>query len=207
MPNPAEWVTIRRIRLKDAVENVFWLSKTPFPKADNRNVLTPYTKSMRSLISTGKYNRGERPSGWKVSNVWSKDNGGAISPNILPARDELATPELLAFPNTSSNDLYRRRSRALDVRSHPATFPAQVVEFFIKLLTDESDVVMDPFAGSNTVGHEAERLGRNWISAEISSEYSAMSALRWPQLSVSNENEWNVELKEVVDANGSESVG
>ena len=36
MPMPAEWVTVRRIRVKDAVEYVWWLSKTPWPKANNR---------------------------------------------------------------------------------------------------------------------------------------------------------------------------
>jgi len=29
LPSPAEWVTVRRIRVKDAVNCVWWLSKTP----------------------------------------------------------------------------------------------------------------------------------------------------------------------------------
>ncbi len=41
LPSPAEWVTVRRIRVKDAVDMVWWLSKTPYPKADNRRVLRP----------------------------------------------------------------------------------------------------------------------------------------------------------------------
>jgi len=43
LPTPAEWVNVRRIRVKDAVNCVFWLSKTPWPKASNRRVLIPYS--------------------------------------------------------------------------------------------------------------------------------------------------------------------
>ena len=41
LPTPAEWVTIRRIRVKDAVNKVWWLSKSPWPKASNKRVLQP----------------------------------------------------------------------------------------------------------------------------------------------------------------------
>lgn len=36
LPTPAEWVTVRRIRVKDAVNCIWWLSPTPWPKASNR---------------------------------------------------------------------------------------------------------------------------------------------------------------------------
>src|SRR6266545_4733689 len=49
LPMPAEWVTVRRSRVKDAVEHVWWLSKTPWPKASNRNVLRPYSGDMLRL--------------------------------------------------------------------------------------------------------------------------------------------------------------
>ena len=42
LPTPAEWVTVRRERVKDAVNCVWWLSKTPHPKASNRKVLRPF---------------------------------------------------------------------------------------------------------------------------------------------------------------------
>ena len=53
LPSPAEWVTVRRIRVKDAVELIIWLSKDAFPKANNRNVLQPYSKDMQRLIENG----------------------------------------------------------------------------------------------------------------------------------------------------------
>ena len=39
LPSPAQWVTVERVRAKDSVNYVWWLSKTPNPKADNRRVL------------------------------------------------------------------------------------------------------------------------------------------------------------------------
>ena len=53
MPMPAEWVTVRRIRIRDSVEYVWWLSKTQWPKADNRRVLREYSKDMKRLNSKG----------------------------------------------------------------------------------------------------------------------------------------------------------
>ena len=53
MPVPAEWVTVRRIRIRDSVEYVWWLGKTAWPKADNRRVLKEYSPDMHRLIARG----------------------------------------------------------------------------------------------------------------------------------------------------------
>ena len=53
LPTPAEWVTVRRIRVKDAINTVWWLSKTPWPKASNRRVLQPYSDSMQEFVDQG----------------------------------------------------------------------------------------------------------------------------------------------------------
>jgi hypothetical protein len=60
MPGPAEYVTIRRIRVTPSIENVWWLSPTPNPKANNRNVLVDYSSSMRNALTRGT-NAGMRP--------------------------------------------------------------------------------------------------------------------------------------------------
>ncbi len=46
LPAPAEWVNVRRIRVKDAVNCIWWLSLSSFPKASNLRVLQPYSESM-----------------------------------------------------------------------------------------------------------------------------------------------------------------
>lgn len=166
LPTPAEWVTIRRIRVKDSVNVVWWLSKTPHPKADNRKVLKPYSQSMKQLLKNG-YKAKIRPSGHDISDKFQKDNQGAIPPNLL----EIA--------NTESNSAYLRRCKAAGIKPHPARFPQGFAQFFIKFLTDEGDIVLDPFAGSNTTGFVAEVLQRRWISFEINEDYIIGSRYRF----------------------------
>ncbi|KYC40250.1 DNA methyltransferase [Scytonema hofmannii PCC 7110] len=169
LPTPAEWVTVRRIRVKDSVNIVWWLSKTPHPKADNRKVLKPYSQSMKQLLKKG-YKAKVRPSGHDISDKFQKDNNGAIPPNLL----EIA--------NTESNSAYLRRCKTLGIQPHPARFPQGFAEFFIKFLTDEGNMVLDPFAGSNTTGFVAEILQRRWISFEINEDYVIGSRYRFVDL-------------------------
>ena len=62
LPSPAQWVTVNRIRVKDSFTGLWWLSPTPYPKADNRRVLTDYSPSMLKLLRRGTFNPGKRPS-------------------------------------------------------------------------------------------------------------------------------------------------
>ena len=176
MPMPAEWVTVRRIRVKDAVEYVWWLAKTPWPKADNRTVLKPYSPDMERLNRRG-IRRTTRPSGHNIKPSFSKvEAGGSIPPNVVEA--ELPT-DLLKFGNNAANDLYTERCKAAGVKIHPARFPAALPEFFLRMLTVEGDIVLDPFAGSNTTGAVSERLGRRWIASENVEEYLSASRFRF----------------------------
>lgn len=171
LPAPAEWVNVRRIRVKDSVNMVFWLSKSQNPNADNRRVLKPYSDSMKGLLRNG-YKAKLRPSGHDISTKFSRDNGGAIPPNLL----ELA--------NTESNSAYQRLCRQAGLPVHPARFPSGFAEFFIKFLTSPGALVFDPFAGSNTTGWMAEGLQRRWISCELNPEYVEGSLLRFEPLTV-----------------------
>lgn len=54
---------------------------------------------------------------------------------------------------------------------HPAAFPPPLPEFFIRLLSDPGDLVLDPFAGSGTTLRVAETLGRRAIGIERMPEY------------------------------------
>jgi len=158
LPTPAEWVTVRRIRVKDAVNCVWWLSPSPYPKASNRRVLQPYSPSMLQLLEHG-YKPKKRPSGHDISDKFSIDNGAAIPPNLI------------ALPNTESNSYYQRYCARLGIKPHPARYPEELPEFFIRMLTDPHDLVYDPFAGSCVTGAVAERLHRRWICSELIEEY------------------------------------
>jgi site-specific DNA-methyltransferase (cytosine-N4-specific) len=72
-----------------------------------------------------------------------------------------------------------RRERPIDGACYLIKFPYALPEFFIKLLTDEGDIVLDPFAGSNTTGAVSEKLGMRWISIELLEEYLLASKFRF----------------------------
>ena len=86
---------------------------------------------------------------------------------------------MLKFGNNAANDVYTKRCKEAGIKIHPARFPAALPEFFVKHLTDESDVVYDPFAGSNTTGSVSEKLGRRWLASEKAEESPEASKFRF----------------------------
>ena len=176
LPMPAEWVTVRRVRIKDSVEYVWWFSKTPFPKADNRKVLRPYSADMIRLAKKG-VKATTRPSGHNIKASFDKiTNGGSIPSNVV---ENQVADDMLVLGNNSANDTYTMRCKEAGIKIHPARFPASLPEFFVNMLTDEDDIVVDPFAGSNTAGSVAERLGRRWVAMELIEEYLEASKFRF----------------------------
>jgi site-specific DNA-methyltransferase (cytosine-N4-specific) len=185
MPTPAEWVNVRRIRVRDSVEYVWWLAKSPWPKADNRRVLRPYSPDMIRLNRTGV--RGTvRPSGHHIKATFDKiDAGGSIAANII---EEDVAFDLLKFGNNAANDAYIEGCRKAGIKPHPARFPAALPEFFVRLLTDPGDIVLDPFAGSNTTGFVAENLGRHWIACDNVEDYLRGARFRFGARTESDSN-------------------
>ena len=166
LPTPAEWVTVRRIRVKDAINTVWWLAKTPWPKASNRRVLQPYSPSMQVLLAKG-YKAKKRPSGHDISKKFRINNGAAIPPNLI------------AIPNTDSNSFYLRYCAKRGFKPHPARYPAELPEYFIRMLTEPGDMVVDPFAGSCVTGEVCERTKRRWTCIELWRDYCEASLGRF----------------------------
>lgn len=166
LPTPAEWVNVRRQRIKDSVEYVWWLSKAPFPKADNRKVLSEYSADMKRLLLRG-YRAKQRPSGHNITAKFQNDRGGSIPANLIERG------------NNESNSGYIKRCAEAGQKPHPARFPAALPDFFVRLLTDEGDLVLDPFAGSNTTGAVAETLKRRWLAFELEPRYVENARLRF----------------------------
>ena len=160
LPTPAEYVTKRRVRVKDSVNHIFWFAKNADKaKADNRKVLVEYSEGMKKLLRTKKYNTGRRPSDQSISKTaFLKDNGGAIPANLIVAS------------NTASLDPYLNKCRENDIQAHPARFPKDLPDFFIKLCTKKNDLIYDPFAGSNTTGYVAEKNKRRWVVCDLDEE-------------------------------------
>ena len=186
LPSPAQWVTVNRFRTVDSYTHVWWIAKNDFPKADNSNVLRPYSKSMKQLLKNQRYNSGKRPSEHNISEKgFLKDNGGSIAHNFFEmeqldeSRDVRLPHSVLSFSNTTSNDYFLTKCREMNVIPHPARMSGGLVNFFIKFLTNENDLVLDPFSGSNTTGYCAELLNREWMSFEIKEDYIKQAIIRF----------------------------
>jgi len=179
LPTPAEYVTKHRTRVKDSVNSVYWFAKdAKKAKANNREVLVEYSEGMKKLLRTQTYNTGRRPSDQSINKTaFLKDNGGAIPANLIVSS------------NTNSFDPYLKKCREYSLTAHPARFPHVLPEFFIKLCTTErTDLVFDPFAGSNTTGYVAGENNRRWVSCDLDEEkkqsgsYVTMSSLRFDKI-------------------------
>jgi DNA modification methylase len=184
LPSPIEWVNKRKLRAKTSVNTVWWLCKSPYCKSDIKKVLAPYSSRMKKLIANPEEFVKEegvvRPSGHILGkSSWSKDNGGAIPSNLLQ------------ISNSESNSQYLRMCKSLGIKGHPARFPQGLPEFFIKFLTDENDLVIDIFGGSNTTGQVAEKLNRKWLSFELSQEYVATSVFRFTNDVTTSKDSYN----------------
>jgi site-specific DNA-methyltransferase (cytosine-N4-specific) len=170
LPSPTQWVNVERIRVKDSYTHVWWMAPTKRPQADNRQVLKKYSVSMLKLLKAKKYNAGARPSQHNIgAKSFLKDNSGAIPSNVL------------ILPNTRTNDEYQAYCRKRRLPLHPARMPIGLPEFFIKFLTKPKNLVLDPFAGSNTTGAAAEKLKRRWMAVEPCEDYVVGSSGRFPK--------------------------
>jgi DNA modification methylase len=166
LPSPASWVTVKRSRVKDSINCIWWLSKSPNPKASNKNVLSPYSERMLEVLRTG-HDQGTRPSGHYISPNFAKNNGGSIPPNLIAAA------------NTESNSFYLDYCKKNNLKIHPARFPAALPDYFIRFLTSKNDLVLDPFGGSSVTGYVAEKLKRKWVSIEIDKEFAKTGIARF----------------------------
>jgi DNA modification methylase len=184
LPGPAAWVNVERVRLKDSYTHLWWMSRTEWPKADNRNVLLPYSKDMQKLLQTQRYNSGQRPSGHKISaKGFLRNHEGSISANVIsidPSDSRLPT-SLLRFGGTGWDAKYRAYCNAHGLEKHPARMQPELAAFFVRYLTDSNDLVVDPFSGSNTTGAIAEALGRRWISVDAEPAYAEGSKGRFAE--------------------------
>jgi site-specific DNA-methyltransferase (cytosine-N4-specific) len=169
LPSPIEWVNKRKLRAKDSVNTVWWLSKTEWPKADISKVLVPYSARMKLLLKDPEafYKPKERPSGHDIGGRFGKDNGGAIPSNLLQ------------FANSESNGSYLSLCKDTGIAPHPARFPKALPRFFIDFLTDPGDLVVDIFGGSCTTGEAAEQCARAWITIDLNLDYLKAGAFRF----------------------------
>lgn len=146
-------------RLKDGFERCFHFSKTPKYKFFPENVLAK---------STSK---------WAGDNERRKNKGAFTTNN----GSQMTMSKRITGDLVRPSNVLTTASSCINV-GHPATFPIELPEFFIRLMTAEQDVVLDPFMGSGTTGLAAKKLHRDFVGIEINKKYCEMSKQRIQEL-------------------------
>lgn len=175
-PGPTYWACVNRYQLCSGWEPIFWFTNDPERvRSDNRRVLQPHTAKHEALLATGNQRHASYGDGaYKLRGAASYANktAGKIPKNVITRGHRCA--DSLTVRDTA---------KALGMPAHPAMFPTDIAEFAIKLMTNEGDLVIDPFAGSNKVGLAAERNNRRWVAREKVLEYMRVQAEIFKQFS------------------------
>ena len=145
---------------------------------------------------------------WNKSNIGSTAWGSWLSANNPTIRDSheiivlahKGNPSRLSTRNDKVNTI--NAQTFMDTTNsvwnilpeskswHPAPWPNEIPRRLIELLTFENDIVLDPFAGSGTVGEVASSLNRRFVLFDINEKY-----IKAIQNDVTN---WSVNPKSIV---------
>ncbi len=163
-PAPTQWACVNRMQLCSAWEPVYWFTNDPDRvRSDNRRVLVEHTEQHKKLLEQGGDSRiatyGDGAYRLR-GNAFSNKTQGKIPKNIIQRGHRCA--------DTSA---VRKIAKELGLPPHPAMFPTDIPSFAIEFLTNEDELVVDLFSGSNKTGLAAERAGRRWVACDLILEY------------------------------------
>lgn len=149
---PGKWPN----RFRDAWERCLHFTKQKNFAMYQENVMVPtgnWAKSrLKNLSETDK-----RRDNSKVDSGFGKNISNWIG------REMVFPTNVLHFATECGN------------KNHPAAFPVELPNWFIRLFTKPDDVVLDPFLGSGTTALAAKQQGRRYIGIEILPEYAALA--------------------------------
>lgn len=164
-------------RLKDGYERCYHFAKNKnfklFPDAVR-------TKSMSKWAGDNEQrkNKGAHPT----------TNGSGMNMSRRVVGDLVRPSNVVTMPASCIN---------ID---HPAVFPVELPQFFVKLMTEPGDLVLDPFMGSGSTALAARGLGRRYDGVERSEDYLCLSAERLARTPLSRNGH------EVRDTNNKEEM-
>lgn len=164
MPGPLQWASKTRQQLNTGYEPILWFARNPLRvKANNNRVLEPHTEKHLKLMQSGGEQRetsyGDGAYRLKAGSFGNMTEG-RIPKNVLTRGHRCA-----------HGLRHRKASIELGLPTHGAGQPFSIPEFMIRFLTEEGDLVCDPFAGRSMTGLAAELNNRAWMTGEINLEY------------------------------------
>ena len=171
-PGPMQWASKTRQQLNAGWEPIYWFTNDPkHCQSNNNRILEPHSEAHLAFVKKGgmKQRRVNSDGAYYLKEgAYSKVTEGKIPRNVISLSH-----------NCADQRQYKIAARSAGLQAHGAAFPVALAEKLISFLTEKGDLVVDPFAGSNTTGKAAEKLGRRWIASDIVYEYVVGSALRF----------------------------
>jgi hypothetical protein len=101
---------------------------------------------------------------------------------VLQVVPDDSADTFLTFRNNSANHAYTKECIEAGIKIYPARFTAALPKFFVRPVTEIGDLVVDPFAGSNTTGMLCEHLQRRWLAMGSVEEYLSAVDSALPRL-------------------------
>ena len=158
---PGKWPN----RFRDSWERLLQFNKSKKFNFFQDEVMIPvgdWAKTRLSNLSKIDQSRDES----KVNSGFGKNVSNWIG------REKVYPTNVLHFATECSN------------RNHSAVFPENLPKWFIKLFTQQGEIVLDPFIGSGTTAVAAIKLGREFIGIEKDKEFIGISRKRIDNLQI-----------------------
>ncbi|MDP2364158.1 MAG: site-specific DNA-methyltransferase [Ignavibacteria bacterium] len=154
-PMPGFWPT----RLRDGWEYCFHLSKTKRPYMNQDAVRVPIGEWVKTRLQKLGKNDKQRHNSSNESGFGRDLSRWVDQETVLPSN-------VLSIPLVGKN------------MGHPAVFPIELPEFFIKLLSRPGSLVVDPFGGSGTTGIAALQNDRDCVLIDTDLDYCKVAMQR-----------------------------
>ena len=146
-------------RLKNGFEPVFHFSK-------NKDIKFNPLANGKPSDSSFEYKEGQN---------FTLGKKGPFNDQSQVFKEGIARPSNVVYLSPSRNSF-----------DHPAQFPVELADFFIKAYSDRGDLVFDPFMGSGSTLISADRNKRVCFGSELSPKYCDIIRLRWTRYAEKN---------------------
>ena len=160
------------------VEEFIWNKTNPFPTGNKKRVkdgferIFQFTKSKEYKFFPNELKK-ESTSVWAGTNEKRKNKGYFTTKN----GSRMAMGKRVTGNLVRPSNVLTLPSSCVNI-GHPAVFPVELPEFFIRLMTETGDMVVDPFMGSGTTLIAAKKLDRNYGGCDIMQEYVDLTEKR-----------------------------
>lgn len=147
--------------------------------------------SFMSVLNVGRFVEIANDAGlyYKTTGTWHKQNPMPRNMNLHYIN---STESWCYFTSGAKTGTFNNDGRALhdfvetpvtprserSFGKHPTQKPVSLMEKFVKELSNQGDVVLDPFMGSGTTGIAALRNGRKFVGMENCREYFEIAKMR-----------------------------